>query len=530
MLEQYFLYTIYMKKSVLIAMCILSGFLGLFLVQKINLPAADIGRHIKNGDVFLHAAEYAVSRSALLHTNFFSFTFPDFPFINHHWGYGIIAYLIYSMSGWTGLSLFYISIMLITFCLLFLLISKKIPLYTSIPLALFLIPLIAERSEIRPEGISYLLIAVFIFILVRFSENKITKNYLFILPILSICWINMHIYAIFAPLIVGTFLCESLIRKDWEKVKIFTSITMLCALGLLFSPYGLSGALYPFKIFENYGYMVAENQSISFLQTLNFINPNFLWWKISAVIASVCSVLVLMHPQKRSFPIALGLMTIAFGGLSFFGIRHLTLFGLILLPFLGSLFQIVFEDSHVQTERDTRWAWSIIISIFLVLVIFVRFNDRLPGSSRWGFGLYPRNADSALFVETNNISGPFFSNYDIGGLLIFSLFTPERKERVFVDNRPEVYPESFFFDTYKPMQENPAVWEEKSKEYNFNAVWFYRLDSTPWAQEFLISLVGNPLWVPVYVDDFTIIFLKRTEKNNAVITQYELPRSMFSVQ
>ncbi len=520
-----------MKKSTLIVALILSVFLGIFLVQKINLPAADIGRHIKNGEVLLHAKEYAVSRSALLHTNFFSFTFPDFPFINHHWGYGIIAYLTYSMFGWTGLSLSYICTLILTFLILFSLVSKKIPLYITIPLSLFLIPLIAERSEIRPEGLSYLFIAIFLYILIRFNDDKLKKTYLYILPVLSVFWINIHIYAILGPLLVGTFLCESLLRKDWEKVKMFLLIILLCGIGLLISPYGLSGALYPFKIFENYGYMVAENQSISFLQTLNFINPNFLWWKLSALIASILSIVVCIHTGVKRFPVALGIITLAFGGLSFFGIRHLTLFGLILLPFLGTLIHLLYKKDETSHGKDasTAWAWSIIISLFLIVCIFARFNDRLPGSSRWGFGLYPRNADSALFVKTHQIEGPFFSNYDIGGLLIFSLFTPERKEKVFVDNRPEVYPESFFFDTYKPMQENPAVWEEKSKEYNFNAVWFYRLDSTPWAQTFLITLIKNPLWAPVYVDDFTIIFLKRVEKNNQLITQYELPKSMFSV-
>lgn len=518
-----------MKKSILVVAFILSVFLGLFLVQKINLPAADIGRHIKNGEVFLHAAEYGVSRSALLHTNFFSFTFPDYTFINHHWGYGIIAYLTYSLVGWAGLSVAYILTLIAAFLVLFFLISRSTPFFISIPLSLFLIPLIAERSEIRPEGMSYLFIAVFIFILVRFSENKLKKKYLYFLPFLSVLWINLHIYAIFAPLLVGTFLCESLIRKDWEKVKIFFSLTLFCALGLLVSPYGPSGALYPFKIFENYGYLVAENQSIPFLQKLNFINPNFLWWKLSAFIALITSLVFFIQKEFKTFPFALGIMTLAFGGLGFFGIRHLSLFGLVLFPFLAYLLTALFTPATDDDTRQNRLIASLFLSFLLLCVVYVRFNDRLPGSSRWGFGLYPRNADSALFVQKSNIDGPFFSNYDIGGLLIFTLFTPEKKERVFVDNRPEVYPESFFFDTYKPMQENPAVWEEKSNEYNFNAVWFYRLDATPWAQQFLISLITNPSWAPVYVDDFTIIFVKRVLKNAEIIKTYELPQSMFGV-
>src|SRR3989344_2875124 len=76
---------------------ILSLYFCLFSVEKINLVTADIGRHIKNGEIFLHSGEFGISKSEILHTNLFSYTYPDFSFINHHWGSGVIAYLIYSV-------------------------------------------------------------------------------------------------------------------------------------------------------------------------------------------------------------------------------------------------------------------------------------------------------------------------------------------------------------------------------------------------------------------------------------------------
>mgnify|MGYP003344304039 CR=1 FL=1 len=167
-----------MKKSIICIGLLLSGILCIFLAQKINLPATDIGRHIKNGEILLHANTYNTSRSALLHTNFFSYTNPDFPFVNHHWGYGIIAYLTYTLFGWTGLSLAYICVLTSAFLILFLLIAPKTPLYTSIPISLFLIPLIAERTEIRPEGISYLFIAIFLYILTKYSHDELEKKHL----------------------------------------------------------------------------------------------------------------------------------------------------------------------------------------------------------------------------------------------------------------------------------------------------------------------------------------------------------------
>lgn len=79
------------------------------------------------------------------------------------------------------------------------------------------------------------------------------------------------------------------------------------------------------------------------------------------------------------------------------------------------------------------------------------------------------------------------------------------------------------------MQEKQEVWEQTLTQYNFNTIWFYRLDATPWAQAFLIARVNDPQWAPVYVDDFTIIFARRNTQNAGIIQKYELPHSMFGV-
>src|SRR3989338_660358 len=78
---------------------------GIFLSEKINLPTADIGRHIANGEV-LAEAPFA-EKQALLNTNFFSYTMPDKEFTNHHWASGVIFYFIEKIFGFTGLSIFY---------------------------------------------------------------------------------------------------------------------------------------------------------------------------------------------------------------------------------------------------------------------------------------------------------------------------------------------------------------------------------------------------------------------------------------
>ena len=124
------------------------------------------------------------------------------------------------------------------------------------------------------------------------------------------------------------------------------------------------------------------------------------------------------------------------------------------------------------------------------------------------------------------MQGPIFNNYDIGGYLIFHLFP---QEKVFVDNRPETYPPNFFQNVYVPMQEDEQIWGEKSVEYNFNAIIFYLHDATPWGQKFLITRVQDKNWVPVFADNFIIIFLKKNELNKEVIKKFEMSQEMFRI-
>ena len=87
-------------KSLLLLFCLV--LLAVRLALPINLTAVDIGRHIKNGELIL-SGQYQV-----LYKNFYSFTYPDYPFINHHWLFGVISYILLRMSGFEGLTVFYI--------------------------------------------------------------------------------------------------------------------------------------------------------------------------------------------------------------------------------------------------------------------------------------------------------------------------------------------------------------------------------------------------------------------------------------
>ncbi len=160
------------------------------------------------------------------------------------------------------------------------------------------------------------------------------------------------------------------------------------------------------------------------------------------------------------------------------------------------------------------------------MTTILQFSAKLPWNRNFGIGIDQKQITPINFIKDNKIHGPFFNNYDIGGFMIFGLFP---KEKVFVDNRPEAYPKDFFENIYIPMQENEDIWKKELMKEKFNAIFFDRLDYTPWAQKFLLTRIKDSTWAPVFVDEQTIIFVARNKENTEIIKKYELPKEMFGL-
>lgn len=488
------------------------------ITHSINLVTADLGRHLKNGQVFLESFSIPL-------TNYYSYTQPSYHFINHHWGSGVIFYLVYKISGFIGLSLFFNLISVATF-LIFYKIAKNhgfqnIALITS----LLLLPLLCERTEIRPEAFSYLLAGLFYYWLTKFKENKLSFCWLLLLPVLQILWVNLHIYFFMGLMLIGLFWLQSLTNHR-QQSKQFSNITIVLILSILavfINPFGLQGVITPLTIFKSYGYRVLENQPVWFIEKI-IPSSNYLIFKIIFVLLIVSFIIFFL--KKKSLSLVNFIIAIFFSLMAWLSIRNFTIFALFSLPTItGNLSQVIKIKNHFLQKITGYLTYGLVILIFLLVI---SGNLKLsPRPFPFGLGLEENNSLSADFFKKEKLTGPVFNNYDIGGYLIWHLFP---KERVFVDNRPEAYNEDFFKKVYVPMQENEKVWQEVNKKYNFNVIFFYRHDATPWGQQFLVSRIKDKEWVPVFVDNYTIIFVKNKKLNQAVIKNFQIPPAFFSVR
>lgn len=540
------------KKKFIFVLFLLLIWYSLFLIRPIDLTTADLGRHLKNGELILQGNFQHLSE------NYYSYTYPDFPFTNHHWGSAVIFYLVLQLTGFAGLHLFYVVASFIIFTLFFILAKKEAGLGLASIISFLVLPLIAERSEVRPEIFTYLFVSLFFWLLWEYQKGRLPFKWLFLLPIIQILWVNTHIYFFLGPVLIAVFLLERLVFFSSQKIKKIGLILILVCLASLINPFFVKGAIYPFKIFQNYGYEVLENKSVIFLEKYGLQDPNLLLFEIILGLLILSFALLLIFQRRNpseayppsllqgygrapSSPVSTGLqpwlsakegkfslplfcLAAIFSFMGWWALRNFTLFGLFSLPILA------INLKNILASRISSHSWSFKIAYVLTaifILIFFLSDPKCQINYNIRLGLPPGNSAAAEFLQKEKIRGPIFNNYDIGSYLIFHLYP---RERIFVDNRPEAYPASFFKEVYIPMQEKKEIWQAQEQKYNFNAIVFAYHDLTPWTQKFLIERIEDPAWAPVFVDDYTLIFLKRDAQNQKIIEQFILPRDRFKVE
>ncbi len=488
-------------------------FISIHFTKKINLVTADLGRHIKNGETFVESKQ-------IVKTNYYSYTQKDHFTVNHHWGSGVVFYLVYKYCGFQGLSILNIVLGFCAFLIFFIIALRKAQLPYVIIASFLTIPLIVSRTEIRPEMISFCLMGLFYFLLVKSQDTKFCYLKIISLCSFQIIWVNSHILFIAGPIIVGTFLLDNLINKKKDSSKLVFLLFLLCALSLL-NPFGVTGLLAPFNIFKEYGYAIAENQSAIFMLKRfpnDFLYPFFI---IVFLIGAFSFYHLVSKREIRSY-IKEIIFFSGWGFLSWMFIRGFPIFAFFAIGIISRNFSIL------RPLKGKLFKSFVYITISIIFIIFIciqnhRFN---PFRGNIGFGTIKQLDASIDFFKKNNLKGPIFNNYDIGGFLIYSLFP---QEKVFVDNRPEAYTSEFLKDKYVLMQESENTWEEMVVKYNLNIIFFYRHDMTPWAQPFLIRRLQDSKWIPVFVDYVSIILVKSNDLNKKIIEKFKIPDKYFSI-
>jgi hypothetical protein len=441
--------------------------------------------------------------------NIFSYTYPDFPFVNHHWGSEVIFYLVHKYFSFNGLIIMKSAIMIITIIGILVFSIRKNGIYFMPYILLPLIGLFMERTDTRPELFSYMLFSLSLIILYR--EIVKSGKALWILPVISLLWINLHISFIILPAIYLVFLVDIVLKGKLEMKHVLIGFLLIVA--LIFNPNGLEGALYPIRTFNQNIIHVSEDNS-PFILIYSGFYPSFIFFIITIVIF-LFSTFVLLN-KKFYFAISTALLM---GVLSCIAIRNLPFFALsCIYPF--SLVCKYLRISLVKLfGLNIRYFIIIyLISSSLLWCLLLLGIDILASDKLYKFGLYDIRSglgigegmkDTVNFYISGNLKGPIFNNVEAGSYLIYRLYP---KERVFIDQRRDPYPEEFINKVYLSMQDDANIWQEQVQKYKFNTIIIAYSERSIHVQNFMKYITTDRNWQIAYFDDFGVILIK---KNNS---------------
>jgi len=514
-------------------------FYGSFLVYKITLPAAqDLPRQIQNGQDVL-AGNFDV-----LTKNVYSYTEPANSFANHHWFYGVMAYLLLSLTGWHGIVIFKVALILGTFLILWRILEKHSNFWFAAAAALPSIFLLISRTSFRPEIFSYFFLVLFLYILLNFKKDTSSNKILWLVP-LQLVWVNTHLFFPVGIMLVVGLLMDSLIKHRFKlkgnlEIKKLSGLSLSLLLVSFINPFGLRGVIFSLFVNTNENFPIASAEIKTIPQILS---SEPLISNVSAVAFMPCVALLLtsfmfafLARHKKKQPILyensmfLLLASLGSAGLSYYISRGMPLFGLIFFFTLGyNLYQayLLYKERIDDFLSKKAEVLKTCIIALIILIAFLAYwgQEKIMYSSEMGTGLARHSLSAANFFIDNDLQGPIFNDTDIGSYLIGTLYP---KEKVFSDNRfGDAYSEDFFADIYFPMIRDEEKWKQGADEYNFNAIVFYHYSAVNGVRDFIFRRIYDPGWVWVYADSYVVILVRNNERNKDIADKFAITPENF---
>lgn len=463
----------------------------------------DLGRHIKIGEIIVKTGHIPT-------TNLFTYTNADFPFSNHHWMSEVIFYLFSANFGPLSISILKIIILFTTLLITFYLALKVSNINSAIIGFLLYVPIFLNRTDERPEMYGLLLFSLLLLIYLYLIKKNM--KWLYIVPFIQMLWVNLHITFIYGYLLIFILTIINC-YKNKQNSKLFFSIFGISILFGLINPQFFNGLIYPLKVFGNYGYSIVENQNLFYLSSLMsniFINY---FWAISLI--SWVFIIYALYIKRSAIDLTYIFTYSVFFAVSIQMLRNFPFFSIVGIICISYFINKIFLQKHLQSVQI-----SILILLSLLIynyqIISENFYKTFDINKEFKLEIKESYKNSTEFIKKNNLSGPIFNNFDIGGYLDYSLY-PEIK--TYVDNRPEAFPISFF-DEYKAQYDLDNI-KFIFNKYKIKTIIYSHTDGTQWASEFLKQMKNLPEYVPIYFDASTIIYEKNSKLSPITDVDYE---------
>jgi Flp pilus assembly protein TadD len=428
-------------------------------------------------------------------------------------------------------------------------------------LAVIAVPLIANRTQPRAEMFTTVLFAAFLSLLWRHYCTGRAR--LWLLPILMVGWVNLHLGFIAGLAICGAYLLLEILdlpfparriaaiarlRRAWPWLTLTVAATVV-------NPWGLfiyvalvrqerAQSLHTTWIVE-WGNLQPSwtnlHQALTH-QALNWRDPqSCFWWLIATVSVGTCVALW----QKQWGAVVLLIAS------AYFAIEHVrlqALFACVAVVVGGAMLDELAGWTRAATHENTlrtrsqisplphRHAPLITAGILLVTIavtglaglrswdlISNRYYMRSTQLSLFGTGLswwYPERA--VEFLQREQLPANVYNGYSLGGYLTWRVFPAYRD---YIDGRAIPFGPQLFFRAYDLSVQPPdsAAWQQEADARNINTIIvpLARYSGMTLFPQ-LHSFCRSQSWRPVYLDEVSAVFVRRTSQTASLIDRLQL--------
>jgi hypothetical protein len=490
----------------------------LFFLCPFLFLALHSGNNLLNdGDTGYHvrAGEYMIRNLAVPRFDIFSYIDPPLAWTAHEWLSEIIMAVVHGLSGLTGLAIFFAVLIGITYWLLF---RFSQSLDCNLAVAALLVLFATASSPLhwlaRPHIFSLVLTVGWYAVLDNYQRGR--KDYLHILPLLMLLWVNLHGGFVIGLLLLGIYgignfipfiACPGYERHSAsQRIKKIAIVGGCCLAASLCNPRGYSLLLFPFSIVSNR--FIMDNVS-------EFLSPNFhqaLPYKYLLLFT-----IALLSVSRRQLDSIELMLLVLFTYMSLYSARYIPLFAIIATPILLRQVQASLRrDSTVAkflqqrsknlefinaTARNRLWP---VLSVLVVCALAV------VGKIEFKFPETDKPVAAVEFLKRENVQGRMFNDDEFGDYVIYAAW-PQYK--VFFDGRSDMYGETWGGEYTKLVRLHPD-WERVLERNRFSWVFL------PAASPLAVVLLRDENWHLIYADTVAHIFVKKTPEHAGLVAKY----------
>jgi hypothetical protein len=469
-----------------------------------TVPLFDFWWHLKMGQVIVNT--FTIPR-----TDIFSFTASGKLFVVQNWLAEIFLYGIFKIGG-IPLILFTNSILLALALIPICFLCRKATNSLAAMVFSESLAAICIQSIVRPQVFSFVLFAIFYWLLVSYCDGK--QNRIWFLPALMVFWVNLHGAFVLGLALVCIFLACEAARAYFPGLQsnlsrrqlcILGIVLVLCMVGTLANPEG-------YKVYDYIRTVVNDPSSRQFVVEWQPPGVNTLSGAVLFYIPYFVLTLVLIGAKRRPTLTELAL----YGAFSIFGmtaIRNSTWFLLVATPIIARyLPQVEFLEWFHKPKRDLRLSGPKVTlpyreNQFLNFIIIVAALFALAIQSPWlhqNSLLDPKTPVGAMdYIDQHALKGNIYHPQAYGDYLIWRLWP---RQRSFFDGRVHLFGESFVKSCQQIIRD--TQWEKLLEPYQIRYLLLAKEKSGSDEMKLENKAFHSPHWKPLYEDSRSVLFEK----------------------